>query len=1055
MGRREKPIDPATGPVARFAVELRKLREEAGGIAYRALAERTGYSITALSRAAAGERLPSLALTLSYAKACGGDEQDWERRWRAAAREESEAAAASESTAAAPYRGLARFDTGDAHLFFGRDHLTDLLMQLAKRHRVTVVFGPSGSGKSSLLRAGVIPRLLHPDAGGPCPVAVRILTPGAHPLHAHTDILAPAPADGDTWLVVDQFEEVFTLAHDSSERGEFIARLLAARHPENRLRVLLGVRADFYARCLEHPELAAVIRESSLPVPPMSSSELHEVIVKPAAGVGLLVERALTAHLIEEVGQEPGALPLLSHVLLETWRRRRGHTLTMEAYEAAGGLHGAIAQTAETVYTQLPAPQAATARGILLRLITPGDGTPDTSRPVDRNEIDPSPATELVLERLARGRLLTLNGRCIELTHETLIAAWPRLRAWIEEERESLRQQRRLTEAARTWDELARDSGALYRGGRLATWRETVRREGSHGDLSLMEREFLDASIAGEEAERAAASRRNRQLRVLALCLAVLLAVAASVGVIAFQQREDAVHQRQVALHQRQLTISRQLASQALGLAQHRPSLAKLLSLAAFRTAPTAEARGALLSMSTYQYHQGELTGHGDAVSEVAFSPSGTLASVSRDRTVALWDTRRHARLATLRGHRTWLRAVAFSSDGRMMATGGDDKKVMLWDAGRGTRRAVLTGHIGSVRAVAFSPDGRHLVSAGLDRSVIVWDPARGVRRATLTGHGTNVYSLAFSPGPKPLLASSGENGTVTLWDVGRVALTGHRDRVNKAVFSPDGRTLATASDDGSAALWDLRDGTRSATFNRHTGAANSVAFSPDGRGLAVATGADTHPPTPGVLHLWQVAKPPRHAAAFTARADRFLDVAYSPDARTVATAGADGTVVLWDAVRRTRLASLSHNAPPTAGGVSKAPARTASGAVFAVAFRPDSRTLATADADASVHLWRVFDRHLLAVLSGHSRQVRTLAFSPDGRTLASGGVDGTVLLWNTNAARTADQLCRTVARDLTREEWSNFAPDTAYRRICSLPRPAPRPHQSPSSAGTDRTMVR
>ncbi|MGY0055009.1 nSTAND1 domain-containing NTPase [Streptomyces sp. LZ34] len=384
-GRPESPLDPSAGPVARLAAELRKLRAEAGSPTYRVMAQRTGQGASTLSQAAGGERLPTLPVVLAYVRACGGDEEEWEARWREAAAEAA-AEPRTESEAAPPYRGLARFEPADADLYFGRDQLTDRLLELTRSRRFTAVFGPSGSGKSSLLRAGLIPRLRTPDPAGPQPAALRVLTPGEHPLRTHEQRLTPKDGDGDTWLIVDQFEELYTLCHDPDERDQFIDRLLTATDPGSRLRVVIAVRADFLGRCAEHPQLTAALQDGTVLAGPMSSDELRQAIVKPAQAAGLIVERGLTTRILDEVEGEPGALPLMSHALLETWRRRKGRALTLEAYESLGGLHGAITRTAEDIYDRLTPAQADLARRILLRLVTPGDGAPDTRRPARRED---------------------------------------------------------------------------------------------------------------------------------------------------------------------------------------------------------------------------------------------------------------------------------------------------------------------------------------------------------------------------------------------------------------------------------------------------------------------------------------------------------------------------------------------------------------------------------------------------------------------------------------------------------------------------------------------
>ncbi|WP_369209093.1 helix-turn-helix domain-containing protein, partial [Streptomyces sp. PU-14G] len=375
-------MDPEAGPVPRFAAALRALRESAGKPTYRVMAQRARYGVTALSQAAAGKQLPTRAVTLAYVKACGGDVIEWERRWREASAEVA-AEGNGDGASRPPYRGLTRFEPGDAELFFGRDRLVERLVELNGKHRFTAVFGPSGSGKSSLLRAGLIPRLRTPRDGEGAgdresiPAAVRILTPGADPLRTHAERLVPVPGtDADTWLIVDQFEELYTLGADPAERDTFIDRLVAAADADSRLRVVIAVRADFLGRCAEHPGLTAALQDATLLAGPMTRAELREAIVRPATAYGLIVERSLTDRLLDEVEDAPGGLPMMSHALLETWRHRSGRALTETAYEAAGGLHGAVVRTAEQVYCELSAAQAELARRILLRLVTPGRESP-------------------------------------------------------------------------------------------------------------------------------------------------------------------------------------------------------------------------------------------------------------------------------------------------------------------------------------------------------------------------------------------------------------------------------------------------------------------------------------------------------------------------------------------------------------------------------------------------------------------------------------------------------------------------------------------------------
>ncbi|GGV19325.1 WD40 repeat domain-containing protein [Streptomyces spectabilis] len=1075
MGRREKPIDPAAGPVERFAHELRALRRGAGAPTYRAMAADSAYSATTLAYAVAGEKLPSLPVALAYVKACGGDPGWWERRWREARVEEAAHGPRDDAQDAdPPYRGLARFDTGDQERFFGRDRLTAELVSLAREHRVTTVFGPSGSGKSSLLRAGLIPCLRQPASGAPRPAAIRVLTPGPRPVRTHERLFAPAPGDGDTWLVVDQFEEVFTLCHDAGERQEFIDRLVSARTPVLRLRVVLGVRADFYGRCLQHRGLADAIREANLPVVPMSPAELREAIVRPAAAHGLIVERALTARLIEETLDEPGCLPLTSHALLETWRRRQGRTLTMAAYEASGRVTGALARTAEDLYTQLPEDQRESARRILLRLITPGDGVPDTRRPVRRAELDggdgrdgrdsgdgtdtvgaATPAAR-VLDRLARARLVTLDHDTAELTHEAVITGWPRLRAWIDEDRERLRCHRRLTEAAEAWRELGRDAGALYRGTRLATADEHFPKARTHPELTPLERDFLAASTAARDQEQRAAARVTRRLRRFTAALSALLALVLAATLIAWQQSRDSDRERDRARAAQRVAQSRQLAAQSAALLDSDPDLAALLAVRAHRTAPTPEAAGSLYAAAELPLRRRFTAAEGPVLS-VAVSPSGrTLATSGYDGVVRLWDAttgRLRADLSSETGDvhsvafspdgrtlaasgdtrvRLWnvttgtvrrafprhtdaVFTLAFSPDGRTLASGSDDGTVRLSDTATGRTRATLTGHEGEVSKVAFGRGGRTLATSGADRTVRLWDTATGEPRGTLRGHRGEVSAVAFSPDGRTL-ASTGYDRTVRLWDAARrrtrAVLRGHTGEVSTVAFSPDGRTLATGGADRTVRLWNPADGRTRTVLTGHTAPVSGVAFGPDGHTLATS-GYDR------TVRRWDTA-PQTPRTTLTGQGAPVSLAAYSPDGRILVTGGTDGSVRLWNAATGRTRATLTDRTGPVlavsfsrdehtlttvndtqrvrrwdvATGRPRSTSVDSAEAVVAAAISPDGRTLAVVTGQRTVRLWGVAAGRARTELD-HPGAVLALTFSRDGRTLATGSADGSVRLWD------------------------------------------------------------
>ncbi|MEV6551776.1 hypothetical protein AB0M57_24105 [Streptomyces sp. NPDC051597] len=683
VGRREMPVDPEAGPVQRFAFELRKLRSEAGQITYRALAQKAGYSITVLSQAAGGERLPTLPVVLAYVQACGGDPATWEARWQRAVEEAATSGSQDEGGAEPPYRGLARFEPGDADRFFGRDKLTCDLLELVTRRRVTAVTGASGSGKSSLLRAGLIPALRKTRDVALRPAAIRILTPGQLPARTHAHAfdsgLTTNDAPADVFVIVDQFEEIFTLCHDPAERAAFIDLLLTARRPQNRLRVLLAMRADFYGRCAEHPDLSEALNDANLLVGPMRPADLRNAIVKPATAEGLTVERALTARLLEDIADAPGGLPLLSHVLLEIWRRRRGKTLTLAGYAAVGGLEGAIAKTAEEVYASFTERQALAARRVLLRLVTPGDGTPDTRRPAALTELQDigGEETTQVLEALTRARLLTLDYCTVDLAHETLLTAWPRLRAWLEQDRERLRLHRKLTEAARSWQDTGRDPGALYRGTHLVSAQEYFG-SGHTTDLTVLERTFLTASLDFRERERRSTARAVRRVQRLTAGLSVLAVLVLLASVIAWRQSEA---QKQERLR----TEARRIAALAESLRGTDPASAMRLSIAAWNLVDLPETRSALMGAAV-QKEQDAFTDPNSDPGAIRYlgADGRTLISAGVDHVTA-WDIRTHRRTASFPGLGSHLAdGGTLSPDARRLTLKREDGSVQMWDVRAG-----------------------------------------------------------------------------------------------------------------------------------------------------------------------------------------------------------------------------------------------------------------------------------------------------------------------------------------------------------------------------------
>ncbi|WP_405656780.1 DNA-binding protein [Streptomyces sp. RK9] len=896
MGRREKPLDPTDGPVARFAVELRKVRREAGAPSYRVMAQQVGYSVTALSQAAAGEKLPSLAVALAYARACGADPQEWERRWREVERERAEESLdeGDGDVGQSPYRGLTRYEPGDEGLFFGRERLTEDLVERVRASRFTVVFGPSGGGKSSLLRAGLIPRLRRADDAVERPAALRILTPGEHPLRTHTKVLTPVAGDGDTWLIVDQFEEVFTLCRDPQERAAFIDGLLAARRPESRLRVVLGVRADFYGRCAEHRALAEVLSEASLLVTAMSAAELRQAVVKPAQVSGLIVERELTARLVKEAGSEPGALPLLSHALRETWRRRRGRTLTLQGYEDTGGLHGAIARTAEDVHARLSDSRKELARLILLRLIAPGEGSQDTRRPIRRAELDFGDRDEVdaVVDLLARARLITLDDDTVDLAHEALITSWPRLGAWVDAHRDRLRAHRHLTEAARTWEELAHDRGALYRGARLTTAAEHFTADGDGcADLTGPELSFLSAS-------RQARARARRRRRALSGALAVLVVLSVLAGAMAWRESRTS-ERRHVEAE------ARRIAAAAATMRDHDPVTAMRLSVAAWRLAESTETRSALLGAMT----QNEVSSFsrpegGKEPVATELTADGRTLVVAAAGHVRTWDMRELRPRARTYPGLGELAAdgpdVTVSPDGRTLALAMTEGTVM-WDvrAGRVLSRLPATGP----PSVVFSADGERVVlqvwnvdgsDTGEDEEMVP-DGAGGSSSSQGAGDSGTLEGAGGSgtSGHGARTAESADTAYSKLFDVrsGRTLLAMKQRQPHKSesfALSADDRLLARCGEEGPLEVWDIARRARlkrswlTADKKRFDCGAATFVFTPDSRHLARVTNRE--------IRRWDL-RSGREAPRVASRG--LEDVRFSADSKFAVASTPDG-VEVW-----------------------------------------------------------------------------------------------------------------------------------------------------------------
>ncbi|MHB1874389.1 MAG: nSTAND1 domain-containing NTPase [Streptosporangiaceae bacterium] len=1029
-----------------FGQALTELRL-AAGLTVRQVARATGLPASTTGDYFSGRHLPGVAAqdqVVSILRACGQENHQVWARWLDAL-QRARRQPGKRPASAAPYRGLARFERDDALWFFGREDVADRLVALAEQQVPTgqggdqdpgpgptgarglplVLVGPSGSGKSSVLRAGVLARLTRP---------VAIFEPTATPraeLLARLAELAVPDGSARPVIIVDQFEALFARCPVESERAAFIAELAELA---GRCSIMLALRADFYERALRYPWLAAALQARPVVLGPMTTEQVERAIVQPARLARLDVEDGLVGVLLRDLAPpgaspeaagpaadarpgpdggpgtgaaprgayEPGALPLLSHAMLSTWEHSRGGLLTVADYLASGGIRDALTRTAESTFAALTLDERELARRAFLHLVHVTDGAPPTRAVVPLGELRTwgGPQAEQVLGRFVDERLITMDSGAAQITHDALLTAWPRLRSWIEAGTADLRTRHRITEAARAWQETGHEAAALWRGSQLAIARDWAADPGNLAAAGTLAAEFLTASVAEDLARERAEQRRTRRLQRLAATLTALTVAVFGLAVYAFQQREHAVSARNGAVAARNGADSRQVALVAGQLRGQDVSIAAQFSRAAYAIARTPQATASLLGSSDLPSAARLPDSSAGAVQSVSFSPDRRLLAVAAsDGTLRLWRVADpgHASPAGPPLERAGafpLYTTAFSPNGRLLAAAGAQGTVALWDLARSGRpvRAVppLTGSRGTVYSVAFNPAGTVLAAgsgngtaAGTVRLWRLAGPAGTVAvRSPLAVPGGGVESVAFSPAG-PILAAGSANGTVRLWDVANPArpvalgqvLGGPRGMVTSVAFSPDGTMLAAGSRDHKVWLWRI--------------------------GTAPGGGARATPD--GVL---------------TGATDWVNAVAFSPDGTEVAAATSDASVLVWSLASQALAASLPHPQPVTSlawDGAGRLAAGDGTGYVsvwtlpspvlltgspaYDAVFSPGGGLLAVTTA-TGLQLWDARTRRLLAGRPTRPPMfANAVAFAPGGRYLAATYSNSEFRLWSADRA--------------------------------------------------------
>lgn len=986
--------------------------------------------------------------------------------------------ATTSSEARAPYLGLEPFSAGDADRFVGREREIDALWNRLRTTALQLVVGASGAGKSSFVHAGVVPALpprsrvitMRPGSRPVATLAAKLAAAGLSALDAREllEVLsgvapelgaaaglgaAEAPPgdaadEGLLVIVVDQLEELFTLCRDEGAREQFGAIVDAlASSPRGRIRVIGTLRDDFLMRAAALPGLGPRVAASVFLLGNPSREDLIRTIVEPARRAGYEISDAeLAPEMAQAVAGRPGALALLSFTASRLWelRDRRFRRLTRRAYEAMGGVGGALGQHAEQTIAALAADDRRLVREAFRHLVT-AEGTRAQLSVAELVQVLASPSASAVIDKLVAARLLVISehedGARIEIVHEALLAAWPRAQEWIREDADSVRMRDQVRSAARQWDERERAPGLLWRDEALADLERWRRHHAEHG-LTAIEQAFADASRA--------AAARGRRLRGLALVAAfAVLGVALAVM---FWLREEAARQR--SLVQEQLVRSYiERGQQALlggNVEAAQESLEAAYGMGArtpavrFMLARARESRAA--ELATIGGHAGPvwyaafspdgarvLTGGQDAIVHIwdpatgreltalgdhappviaAWSPSGEIATADAAGVIRLWTGDGRLRTA-ITGDRSAASAIAFTKDGARFAVARADGGVAIGDTRAGVLRAAWQADPRNVYALALDAAGARVVTAGESGTAVVWS-ADGRELARLEGHTGPVWQVVFDPAEERVITASLDR-TARVWDArsGKPIhrLVGHEDRVKSVAIDPRGRWIATASADTTVRIWSLDSGEPLATLRGHTSQVNAVVFAPDGQLVSAASD--------GTARVWDASYGVQTAAFHHGGFVRHVGL--DPDGRRLVTASWSGTAKIWDLRRQSRLHLYEAPVASTrtdgagylrsmveAGRLARIGTRGlavwelassrrwewSAPELVAGALSPGGEVAIAADARSVLHVLDGSGR-LQRELRVPGPGVTCLAVYPDGRRAVTCGPEGTVSVWD------------------------------------------------------------
>jgi len=966
-----------------------------------------------------------------------------------------------------PYKGLRAFQAADSHDFFGREKLIRMLVgrlgENGTYQRFLSLVGPSGSGKSSVVRAGLIPALWRGDLLGSEKWYIVDVLPGDRPLDElevalyriasdssvnlreqlerdeHGLIRASEmilPDDGSELLVViDQFEEVFTLVENEAHRQHFLDLLYESIvAPRSRVRIVVTLRADYYDRPLQYPHFGDLMRNRVETILPLSAEELEKAISEPATRVGVTFEDGLVSRIVSDVHYQPGALPLLQYALTELFELREGRQLTLAGYTQIGGTGGALAKRADQIYEEGDDQSREMIRQLFLRLVTLGEGAEDTRRRVERAELlqlstEPDLMDEII-DSYAMSRLLSLDNDpatrqpIVEVAHEAILREWDRLRQWLNESREDIRQERIIAQVASSWQQNDYDTSYLLSGSRLdqaIQWQDETQLalmpiESQLIMVSEQEAKSRQEAIEKQQRREAKLERRSQRiLRALVGVFAVATIIALGLSIFAINSRNEATSERDIAQR-----VSLAAQGQVVLLSGQAPELAAMLAIESLKRGYSAEADSILQTALQHGFAQQEFIGHTDNIYNAEFTGDGQkLISFSEDNTAKLWDTSTGEILMEFTHDNKPMTGV-ISADGHYAATSGKDGNIMIWDLQDERVLQTLPHSTRFTWVGPFSHDNQYITSADESDTVILWDVRTGNMVREFTSPGDQFGDTRISPDGQYVL---GVGTKVVLWDTetGEVArrFYGHTGLAVYADISADGKLLLTGSADRTARLWDIETGLEVRRFEGHTDMVRGVDLSPDN--TYSVTGTDD-----GVVRVWhnesgEVVKQFNlpgivHSAKFT------------PDGTQIITAGSDGVARLWQLqdhseprVFADRFISPKRN-ETNLGAITPAGNQIVSwsehGALrwwqfdensYAIqqeivfgeqvvdylAYDLDTSRAVTASNEGIVQAWDTDSGTKLFDLEGHSGNINDIAFSMDGDRIVTAGVDGLAKVWD------------------------------------------------------------